>query len=121
MVLGMVVGIVITAFIPIYVQEFLCSVFSEPVIAHVPGLASFDAHGGVHERICGFVVGFDARWTLRMTDGFEGSTKSESHLRVVEEAAAFRLGSRTHNVGNDFALGMDGRVVGCAVVVEAVW
>ena len=70
MVFGVVVSVVIASFIPIYVDEVVRCVFAKPMIAHVPGFASFGAHRGVHKRIGGLVIGLDTGCSLEMVNGF---------------------------------------------------
>ena len=70
MVFSVVVSVVIASFIPIYVDEVARCVFTKPMVAHVPGFASFGAHRGVHERIGGLVIGLDTGCSLGMANGF---------------------------------------------------
>ena len=64
---------------------------------------------------------FEFGWTLWVVNGFERSTDYKFHLHVVEEDTALSFGGRAYNVLEDFALGVNGCVVGGTIVVKMVW
>ena len=53
MMLSVVIGEVITSFIPIYMDLALSCLISKPVETHVSGLGAFTLHVGMHKIVGG--------------------------------------------------------------------
>eukprot|EP00957_Ditylum_brightwellii_P000205 16207-Ditylum_brightwellii.AAC.1 len=71
-------------------------------------------HKGVH---C-LVISFEVGCCLGVVHHLEEVAYHDGYLSIVEEASAFCLHRRTHNIFECFALCINGGVVGSGVVVE---
>ena len=58
-VLGMIICVIVTSFVPVDVDYFVRCGFLEPIIPHIPCFAALGAHRRVNKGVRSFVVSLD--------------------------------------------------------------
>ena len=92
MVLGEVVGLVQTAFLPVDVELTLADAVADPVKPHVDGFGALLFDRVIGDAGGGAVVGLDGRRWLWVTEFFEGGADGARFFAVVEQSGEFGFG-----------------------------
>ena len=95
---GEVTTMILVARGPIYIELALANAVSDPVEAHVNGLAALLFYRIVADAGCGAVVRLDWSGGLFVAQFLEGGAEGTSFTAIVEEGREFSLGSAGHDL-----------------------
>ena len=65
-----IVSFIVLTLVPFNFQDFLYLFLSQPMIAHIPGLAALVPHAGVYKFVRGTVVSFNVGRVLGVSNSF---------------------------------------------------
>ena len=97
-VLSKIISIVVSSFILEHVKFFLCILFPNQMMCHVPRFESFLIDVIVCKAMCSRVISFDRSFWQGMIESFEHALNWDSKLKIVK-TQEFSLSSADETVG----------------------